>query len=88
MQTYMPVDDPPLVTARESARKRRGIIPKTGNAVFEVVAKRELETISVLAFVLRLGQACSESVTPSEIAAVRCVVESCASELDDAWAEA
>ncbi|MDJ1649882.1 MULTISPECIES: hypothetical protein [Gordonibacter] len=30
----------------------------------------------------------SESVTPSEIAAVRCVVESCASELDGAWAEA
>ena len=25
-------------------------------------------------------------VTPSEIAAVRCVVESCASDLDDAWA--
>ena len=30
----------------------------------------------------------SGSVTPSEIAAVRCVVESCASDLDDAWAEA
>ena len=28
----------------------------------------------------------SGSVTPSEIAAVRCVVESCASDLDDAWA--
>ena len=28
----------------------------------------------------------SESVTPSEIAAVRCVVESCASDLYDAWA--
>ena len=27
----------------------------------------------------------SGSVTPSEIAAVRCVVESCASDLDDAW---
>lgn len=28
----------------------------------------------------------SGSVTPSEIAAARCVVESCASDLDDAWA--
>ncbi len=28
----------------------------------------------------------SGSVTPSEIAAVRCVVESCASDLDDTWA--
>ena len=27
-------------------------------------------------------------VTPSEIAAVRCVLESCAAELDGAWAEA
>ena len=27
-------------------------------------------------------------VTPSEIAAVRCVLESCASDLNDAWAEA
>ena len=27
------------------------------------------------------------AMTPSEIAAVRCVVESCASDLDDAWAE-
>ena len=30
----------------------------------------------------------SESVTPSEIAAVRCVLESCAAELDGAWARA
>ncbi len=30
----------------------------------------------------------SEGVTTSEIAAVRCVVESCASDLDDAWAGA
>lgn len=28
----------------------------------------------------------SGSVTPPEIAAVRCVVESCAADLDDAWA--
>lgn len=28
----------------------------------------------------------SGSVTPSEIAAVRCVLESCAAELDGAWA--
>ena len=27
-------------------------------------------------------------VTPSEIAAVRCVLESCAAELDGAWSEA
>ena len=27
-------------------------------------------------------------VTPSEIAAVRCVLESCAAELGDVWAEA
>ena len=27
-------------------------------------------------------------VTPSEIAAVRCVLESCAAELDGAWVEA
>ena len=27
----------------------------------------------------------SGSVTPSEIAAVRCVLESCAAELDEAW---
>lgn len=29
----------------------------------------------------------SGSVTPSEIAAVGCVVESCVDELDGAWAE-
>ena len=30
----------------------------------------------------------SESVTPSEIAAVRCVLESCAAELDGVWESA
>lgn len=30
----------------------------------------------------------SEGVIPSEIAAVRCVAESCVGELDGAWAEA
>ena len=29
-----------------------------------------------------------QRIAPSEIAAVRCVVESCAAELDEAWAEA
>ncbi len=34
------------------------------------------------------GKANAEQVTPSELAAVRCVVESCASDLGSAWERA
>ena len=51
---------------------------------------RSTERIEGAASILAMleEKAGSESVTPSEIAAVRCVVEICASDLDGAWAEA
>lgn len=51
---------------------------------------RSTERIEGAASILAMleEKADGERVTPSEIAVVRCVLESCAAELGDVWAEA